>query len=103
MKSLRFAAMFVLIGLPSVSAALEDSFYESIQTLDSLFMVIHEDTPGTGFSEQGMAFTHYYSKELNRSFITNDERGEVCHTYTGEDIRSCFFDPEATQAEGHRH
>ncbi|WP_218938237.1 hypothetical protein [Parashewanella tropica] len=76
--------------LPSTHASEDDKYYNPIRTLDTLFEVIGDDASKYKFYDQGMSFTHYFSSELNRSFIVNNEIGEVCFTYTGSKVLSCF-------------
>ncbi|TLU66419.1 hypothetical protein FE810_05375 [Thalassotalea litorea] len=75
---------------PSAFASNDSEFYDSIRTLDTLFEVIENSATEHKFKDQGMEFTHYFSSELNRSFIVNDEVGEVCFTYEGSEVLSCF-------------
>lgn len=88
MKLFAILMFFWALSLP-LSASTDDEYYESIRTVDTLFMVIEEHSLAVKFTEDKMEFTHYFSAELNRSFIVNDERGEVCRTYEGNEVLSC--------------
>ncbi|MDE1222702.1 hypothetical protein MCT05_18455 [Vibrio aestuarianus] len=83
--------IILLAMLPaSVIASVDDEYYESFRTVDSIFQVVDDSDSGHRFTDQGMEFTHYFSSELNRSFIVNDEIGEVCYIYEGNEVLSCF-------------
>jgi len=80
----------ILLSVPQFVLASDDAFYQSIVTVDDLFQVIDDRALTTRFKDQAAYFTHYYSTSLERSFIVDDELGQVCNTYTGSDIRSCY-------------
>lgn len=81
----------ILLSVPQfVLASDDDAFYQSIVTVDDLFQVIDDRALTTRFKDQATFFTHYYSTSLDRSFIVDDELGQVCNTYNGSDIRSCY-------------
>lgn len=88
-KELTFC-LLLLSFPPFVFAISEDEGYEAIVTLDNLFMVIDKNAIVTKFKDQRADFTHYYSASLDRSFLVDDELGQVCHTYKGRRILSCF-------------
>ncbi|GHE86979.1 hypothetical protein [Thalassotalea profundi] len=90
MKSKSHLLCFLLIFPMLVLADDMEKFYESIITLEMLVDHLGETAKVTKFTDQGMQFTHYYYKQLNRSFIVSDEIWEVCHTYEGATILSCF-------------
>lgn len=81
----------ILLSVPQlVLASDDDAFYQSIVTVDDLFQVIDHRALTTRFKDQATVFTHYYDSSLERSFIVDDELGQVCNTYNGSDIRSCY-------------
>lgn len=85
-----FVCLLVLSDFVLAEAEIEEVDYQSIRTLDSLFMVIDSNAKITRILDQGVAFTHYYDSSLNRSFIVDNELSEVCRTYTGTEVLSCF-------------
>ncbi|RKF17391.1 hypothetical protein DBZ36_13105 [Alginatibacterium sediminis] len=86
---LLFSVLLFAFNKPLL-ASNEPEFYDSIRTLEKLLSVVEEPIETYAFQEQGMEFTHFFSIDLNRSFIVNDELGEVCSTYVGRQIESCF-------------
>lgn len=90
MKRFLVGSLFLIV-LPISGVASENSeFYDSIRTLETLTVVLDGRASEHQFTDQGMEFTHYYSSKLNRSFIVNDEIGEVCSSYEGSEVLSCF-------------
>lgn len=84
-----FLLVFVTFSALGVTSK-DDDFYQRITTAEFMFEVIEADAVATAFTDQGAEFTHYYSPSLKRSFIVDDELGEVCKTYRGSEILSCF-------------
>jgi hypothetical protein len=82
--------LLVLSSVSSIALASDDTFYDAIVSVDTLMAVLGEAEETTQFTDQGAYFTHYYSPALNRSFLVDDELGQVCNTYKGSEILSCF-------------
>lgn len=80
-----------LLSVPALALAANDAeHYASIVTVDTLFEIIGDQYSAVSFEDQGTAFSHYYSAELDRSFLVDEELGTVCNTYEGSAMLSCF-------------
>jgi apolipoprotein D and lipocalin family protein len=63
---------------------------DKLNNTEILFDHLGKPSETEHFVERGMAFEHFYYKNLDHSFLVNTELWEVCHQYPGKKRLSCF-------------